>query len=513
MSKRTRRRSGKSSRWLFALAGLVVAGIVLMLLMPMLVMNWVRGYLQEEAFRSRMEQAFGSQIQAQVTLSPLRWTGDEVTATEAGLSTATGWQARLNGLHTTLDWNAFRQGKWRAVGTGVDFIIIERLPQALGAAPAPARQSTPPPEVQIENEDSGIPAWLRRYLPTATEVDGIRVNRFTVLHPGPWNLKDARVRLTTWQQGETSLQGVVEGGIVETPIMLPAQTVPMKLNLSRASVRLSREDLHLKEATLTWLEAGEITARGHLRPLDGTWDGSANITGIPLRECLTEDWRIRLSGTLDADLKARGSSITAPVVSGRLDLREGVLTALPILDQLASYTGVERFKRIVLDVATSEVTFNGSSRQFDKVILQSNGLLYLDGNLVVQGEQIEGNFLLGVTPETLKWIPGAQQHVFTSTHPTGPAGMLWTPLRITGSIHLPKEDLSARLAAAAGKAVLDGAGQVVGQGSELLLTPLLGKEAAVLPGGVIKEATDTTGKAVETGVKLLEGIGGGLLGR
>jgi hypothetical protein len=513
MSKRTRRRSGKSSRWLYAFGGLVIAGIVLILLMPMLVMNWVRGYLQEEAFRDRLEQAFGSQMQAQVTLSPLRWTGDEVTATEAGLSTATGWQARLNGLHTTLDWNAFRQGKWRTVGTGVDSITMARLPQPQAAAPAPARESTPPPDGQISDTDSAIPAWLHRYLPSSTEVDGIRVDRFTLLHPGPWNLRDARVRLSTWRQGETSLQGMVEGGIVETPLMLPAQTVPMKLNLSRASLRLSAEDLHLKEATLTWLETTEITARGHLRPLDGTWEGSASITGIPMRECLTEDWRIRLSGKLEASLKARGDSISTPVISGRLNLREGVLTALPILDQLASYTGVERFKRIVLDTATAEVTLNGSRRQFDKVILQSNGLLYLDGNLVVEGELIEGNFLLGVTPETLKWIPGAQQHVFTSTHPAGPAGMLWTPLRITGSIQSPKEDLSSRLAAAAGKAVLDGTGQIVGQGSELLLTPVLGKDAAVLPGAVIKEATDTTGKAVETGVKLLEGIGGGLLGR
>ncbi|HAL71640.1 MAG TPA: hypothetical protein DCP71_07690, partial [Verrucomicrobiales bacterium] len=176
-------------------------------------------------------------------------------------------------------------------------------------------------------------------------------------------------------------------------------------------------------------------------------------------------------------------------------------------------TGVERFKRLVLDVASSDVTVEGKRRIFEKIIVQSNGLLHLDGSLTVQGEQIEGNFLLGVTPETLKWIPGAQQHVFTATHPTGPAGMLWTPLRITGTMQAPREDLSARLAAGAGKALLDAPGQVVNQGSQLLLTPVLGKEAGALPNEVIRGATDATGKAVETGVKLLEGIGGGLLGK
>jgi hypothetical protein len=306
---------------------------------------------------------------------------------------------------------------------------------------------------------------------------------------------------------------VAEGGIVETPILLPAQTLAMKLNLTRASARLSREDLHLKEATLTWLDAGEITARGHLRPQAGTWEASAQVAGFPLRECLTEDWKLRLSGMLEADLKAIGSRTTEPVITGKLDLREGVLTALPVLDRLAAYTGVERFKRLVLDVATAETRISGNSRQFEKVVLQSNGLLYLDGRLAVEGEAIDGTFMLGVTPETLKWIPGAQRHVFTDSHPTGPTGMLWTPLRITGTMQAPREDLSGRLAAAAGRALLDAPGEVVGMGSELLITPVLGKEAGALPKEVIKGATDTTGKAVETGVKLLEGISGGLFGK
>lgn len=512
MSTRTRRRSGKSPRWLFALLALAVLIVALALLMPMLVMNWVRGYLQQEAFRGRMEHFFGTQMRGEVTLAPLRWTGDEVTSTEAGISTASGWEARLDGLHLGLDWNAFRQGKWRVIGTSLDSVTLEKV--ATAAPAAPVEKETFPEDVR---ESSSIPAWLKSYLPTTSEVDGMRIDRLTLRHPGPWNLKDAKVKLSSWQQGETSIQALAEGGIVETPILLPAQTVPMKLNLVRASSRLSREDLHLKEATLKWLDAGEITARGHLRPLDGTWDAAAHIIGIPLRECLNEDWRLRLSGQVDGEVNVNGSRISAPVISGNLALKEGVLTALPILDRLAAYTGVERFKRLVLDIATTDLRITGETRQFDKVVVQSNGLLYLSGSLSIQAGQMNGHFMLGVTPETLKWIPGAQQHVFTASNPTGPAGMLWTPLQITGTMEAPREDLSGRLAAAAGRALLDAPGEIVGQGSQLLLKPVLGDKAAALPGEVLKGATDTTGKAVESGVKtgvqLLEGISGGLLGR
>lgn len=510
MNTRHRRRSGKSHRWLLFFAVLVIGGIVTALVMPMLVMNWVKGYLQKETFRNKMEQLFGTQIQGEVDLSPLRWTGDEVTASEASMATVTGWEARLDGLRLAIDWNAFRQGKWRVTGASVDSLVLDKK----AATAAQISSVDVPTKPEPMSEDDSLPAWLRRYLPTETEVDGLHVSRLNILHPGPWSLQDAKVNVSTWKKGETSVQAVVEGGILETPVVLPAQTVPVKLNLTRASARLSPEDLHLKEAHLKWLNTGEITARGHLRPQEGTWDAALHVEGIPLSECLTEDWKLRLSGVFNADLDAQGRLNASPTITGKAQLTEGVLTALPILDRLASYTGVERFKRLVLDVVSSQVHITEHQKRFEKIILQSNGLLYLEGNLVITGEQIEGNFLLGVTPETLKWIPGAQRHVFTSTHPTGPAGMLWTPLRITGTAQAPREDLSTRLAAAAGKAILDAPGDIVGRGSELLLAPVVGKDAASIPGTVIKGATDTTGKAVETGVKtgikILEGISGGL---
>jgi thiol-disulfide isomerase/thioredoxin len=181
----------------------------------------------------------------------------------------------------------------------------------------------------------------------------------------------------------------------------------------------------------------------------------------------------------------------------------------PILDELASYTKVERFKRLVLDIATAKVRLSRDWQRFDDIVLQSNGLLRLEGSLKLIGDQIDGRFLLGVTPETLRWMPGAQQHVFTTVHPQGPPGLLWTPLNISGTLQAPREDLSVRLLSGAGQALLGAPGEVAGKSSELLLKPLLGEEAAKKPGELLDGATRS---ATETGVKLLEGLGKGLLG-
>jgi hypothetical protein len=65
-------------------------------------------------------------------------------------------------------------------------------------------------------------------------------------------------------------------------------------------------------------------------------------------------------------------------------------------------------------------------------------------------DQIDGVFQIGVTAASLQWLPGSQARVFTIAHD----GYFWTPLRLTGPAAHPKEDLTARLMAAAAGEIL-----------------------------------------------------------
>ncbi len=521
MSSRKRRRSGTSSRWLFALLGLGLVFVILILLAPMLVMSWVRGYLQQDGFRGRMEQFFGTQLQGSVTLAPLRWTGDEVTTQDATVTTASGWKAQLSSMRLALDWNAFRQGKWRVIGAGMDALDVDFV-----GALNPAPEASTPITTNNSGRGSAIPSWLRFYLPNQIEIDGVRVDELTFRH-GPWKLTDSKLRLGAWQQGENSVQTIAEGGIIETPIQLPVQLVPMKFNLVRATSRLSRDDFHLTAATFHWLGDSEINVNGHIRPIEGTWNMNTQLLAIPLSEVLSEDWKLRLTGQIQADLDISGSRTQTPKVKGQVQLQKGVLTALPILDKLADYTGVARFKRLILDIASADVNGSGQTREFEKIIIQSNGLLRIEGRLRIDNNQLDGSFMVGVTPETLRWIPGAKAHVFTTTNPSGQPGLLWTPLRITGTLDAPREDLTDRLIGGAGKALLNAPAEILGKVGETLLKPVLGDDLAKKPTEVLKAATETLtkpgeaakkiqevpSKAVETGIDLLKGVGGGLFGK
>jgi hypothetical protein len=79
------------------------------------------------------------------------------------------------------------------------------------------------------------------------------------------------------------------------------------------------------------------------------------------------------------------------------------------------------------------------------------GLMRIEGRMDVIDEQLDGRFQLGLAPGTLSRIPGAETKVFAERRD----GLMWTPLRITGTAENPQEDLSERLIAAAGERMFE----------------------------------------------------------
>ncbi len=111
-------------------------------------------------------------------------------------------------------------------------------------------------------------------------------------------------------------------------------------------------------------------------------------------------------------------------------------------------------------------------------------MIRVEGNLIIRGEELDGTFRLGLAPGTLSAIPGAETDVFA----TGERGLLWTSLRITGTLDHPKEDLSDRLIAAAGARMFD-------------RIPETGEKVIKFTHSLLG---DPSPKTVEKGVKIIE---------
>jgi len=178
---------------------------------------------------------------------------------------------------------------------------------------------------------------------------------------------------------------------------------------------------------------------------------------------LTPDWRQRLSGRLAgvANINAplgTGEAASELTVSGSLALVDGQLTALPILDEIGTFTHTERFRTLELTRASANYKRTPGRLEVTDLVVESEGLIRIEGAYTVVDGQIDGDFQVGLTPATLQWIPGSQELIFTDSR----GGYRWTPMHITGPVAHPVDDLTPRLITATGKTIIKGAEDIEG---------------------------------------------------
>ncbi|MCB1278068.1 hypothetical protein [Prosthecobacter sp.] len=497
----TSQRRSSSFRWLWWLAGLIiVSGLMLVLLAPTLVTNYIRTYLRQDDFRQKAEEMTVAKLGGKARIAQINWNDDTASIADLSLETAGGWNVDAGGIRASLDFGAIRQGAWSIQNAGADDLTlrrVDRMPEQTSAA----EPSAPKGSMDADS----IPSFLRRYIPAETQISGFDIHQF-VFEQGAWKIADTQLRLGGWKSGEISVSAKMSGGSLQTPIAAPEQKKPLKFELAHATLRLGDSQLQLSDAALRWKQGSEVTLRGGVKFETGEWQTFAHFKAVPLDEFLDPTWKQRLSGKIEGDLEMSGSHGSPPEWKTEVALKGGALTGLPVLDKLVTYTNTHRFKRLVLDICSATIRAQGDALVIEKIVVQSNGLLRIEGALAIRGREVSGDLMLGVTPETVRGIPGAERRVFVETNPAGPPGLQWARVHVAGTLDAPKEDLSSRLVGAVGMSLLFDTPQEVGLGAEKLLKPVVGDEAAKVPGKVIDGASGVIESGVKTGAGMINKV-------
>ena len=127
------------------------------------------------------------------------------------------------------------------------------------------------------------------------------------------------------------------------------------LSIESAKLRYTSSSLFVTESVLR-TGTGRITLSGEI-----DFKQAANLqtqfADVPVTPLLPPDWRVRLTGKV-----AGVASIHAPLsdgsvhVEGHMQLVDGQVEALPLLDQIATFTRTERFRRLSLSKASLSFT-------------------------------------------------------------------------------------------------------------------------------------------------------------
>jgi len=493
----------KKRNWLLRLCVILVAGgMVAGGVVYFAVSAWIEGFLRGDGCREMLARQIGDAAHARCELEPVTWSGWNAYSARASLEPegAAGWRRiEADVLQASLDWSGVRRGVWHVPEINLDWL---RLSMGDGAKPKVSGSGASPGSRDAEKAapDSGTPAWMRRWLPTRTEIGEVDVRRFDLKPSGQG--EGVTVDAVHIKARPAADEGAWKVNGEDGRVLVPG--IAEAFRLGGATARFDAKSFVLDDAMARWLGESEVTARGEVPfAADQGWGFSGRVTGLDLRHVLSDAWKPKLGGVAEGDYEVSGRPGGAVLSKGKLRVKNGVVQSLALLERVADFTHTERFRRVVLDQAAGDVEAQGARMRVRNLVLQSNGLIRVEGDLSIDGRMLDGSLRVGVSPGTLRWMPGAQNHVFTDANAGKVPGFLWTHVRVSGTIDSPTEDLSNRLLAAMGQAVLiDAPMQVLETGLDGIgraggsAVPA-GK--SVIEGGkdVIKGAGEAAGKGLD----------------
>ncbi len=392
------------------LLGFSVVAVLLLLVGLFGYRYWLRSWLESDGFRHRVEVELSELLDAKGQLAAIRVPSPDSLYTDRFHASGSPVVELLLAEQVRADVRLSLLSQTAAV----DHAEIGRVRLRLGGGrPRPAK-----PGASVEG-----PVEL---------VGDLAIHRLDLAWPGG-ALERVALKISP-SAGEWVV--TAEGGLLQ-PGMAPAWQV------QKATARYRKGELHLADAVLRQGTTGEAALSGKF--LAGTLpEVVASFKGVPVEEYLPQDWRARLSGQVEGRAKW-GAEGRQRVLEGEGRLIGGVLSALPMLENVALVTQMDAFRKLPLHEVYALVWQKGERVEIRELRVESSGLVKIEGELLtINKGQISGEVQLGVAPATLRLLPGAKSAVFTTER----GGYLWTTVRLSGPAAHPQEDLSRRLAAA-----------------------------------------------------------------
>jgi hypothetical protein len=508
MSRRQRRKSAAAGgaargRW-------VIRGLVGCLGLGVIALGGgyvgLRSWLHGEDFRQMLSKEAGKALGVTSEFGPFQWDGTRMDTT--------GFKASGEGIVRSIDAEGLRvemglggwwEGVWRVEDARARRIEVE-IDATAADRVRKAPQAVEPPVVPKPRR------WYDSWIPQEVEVRQLEVSSSSlkvITKSGPVGIAG-----TGWRVTPDGAQGSYRAEGSDGTVQLPWKWAP-PMELGRARLRYQGDAVFLTAADFRVYESGKLDLSGEMSVKGEGYVFNGDLRDVKCAEVLPEDWKQRLAGKIDSQFTVEHGP-DGPLVEGSLELTDGVLTAMPLLDSLSAYADTTRFRRLALQDGRVDYEWEDGVLNLRNLVIASEGLVRLEGTMRVDAEErLDGRFRLGLVPGVLARIPGAETIVFQP----GERGLLWTTLRVTGTVDDPEEDLTARLIEAAGlrmfeilpetgERVLKFTRQVLDQD----LTKHLEKGAGVIETG--RDVIETGRDVIREAEGVVRGVGGifGVLG-
>jgi hypothetical protein len=403
--RRRVKNSGQLRLWkkpLIAMAAIALLGALLLA-------ATVHYFLKNSELERGLEKITGQVLRADVSIKPWEWNGAWFSSDALTLR---GWEdshfKNAEGFHVRLGWN------WRALFSGVFQLEEISIDEVQAEFQSPSKSQSP------RKNDVFIP------LPLQFQLDRIVIGRARILYQ---NVSANGLKLLLTPQANVELKISGSGGVLHVP-KLP------RLDIESVQCREVAGRFYLEESQLTLNRSGSISATGQSGP-----DGALHVdwSGLPARRFLGETFGKYIDGTLSGTCDWEDSG----KAKGKFQIENATIDNVSFLDEAAAVTGISALQKLPVQALSANFDYQNEETKFSNVILESRGVLKVEGSLWIKPDgAMSGNLQLGVAPNFLTAMPGARESVFTVQRD----GYFWTPVKLGGTLEVPREDLSSRLA-------------------------------------------------------------------
>jgi len=404
----------------------------------------LNAYLNSDAFRKMLGQLTSQQLNARCEYEPFHFSAMAIKADAfkaQGTVKAAFSTLELDSINTAINLRAL----WNRV-LQIDEVSVARLQVSLGhtgAPPVPESEIGVIPEQPKPASGSSHFAWLSPKL----DLRKVVVHDLDVI----------------WGENTPQVGSVRGSAVTVKPdgdnawnILLQSGTISQKggpdLMLDHLNARYQDPVVTISDGLLKFPPGGSIALGGEVNTQKHL-DVQVKINEIPLKPFLPPDMQAKLKGKVFADIKVSGPMPveTPPEVSGSGRLEGGDIEGIPALDFIAKFTRSPQFRRIRLDKASADFLYAGQKVTVSNILVESHGLVCVQGGFVINNSRINGTFQIGVPHDLVKWLPGLESKVFTVAR----GSYRWATMHLTGPLNSPNEDLKPRIELALAMSAVD----------------------------------------------------------
>ncbi len=482
----------KRKRFFFRLLGILAILLLILAAAATSGVLWLNGFLRSQSLTDTLSRTVSKALDVEGKFPSIAIEMPSAASPGfAGLGPRRLREVRADDIDVHLDLAALLRRQWRISDLDIARATLAVDPAA--SAPPPSKTSGPSSDSASSSGDSLSPGqnaageWWRRFLPNSFHLARVHVDRLDLqwrsgLPPGSLNGTAVSARNRSGQRWNISAEGGATSIAGQPPIALSSASIEYQTQPSLCTIRSLRANI----------ASGTIEVSGTVLP---ALDLEAIVRGVDIAPWLNAAIAAQFSGRVRAEIRITSGAKAGqpPDVAGSFGLEQAMFTNHPALGTLATATGIADYKTLRFDEVRSDFMRNGERLDFSNLVIESRGLLRLQGAGHISGDKIRATIEVGLPSRAFSRLPGAASEVFKTER----GGYRWATVRLDGPLSNPKNDLITRLIAAPFNLVLAGITYPITD-----FVPNAAREATSGAGNILKGAVGVVGgaaKAVTTG--------------